>query len=518
MPSPSQQEVVTFLQQTEAWKGGQGEVVTIETHGALVFMCGDQVLKIKRAVRLPYFDFSTLEKRRCFITREFEINAVNAPGIYTGVVAITREAGGSLAVGGCGTPVEWALAMQRFDQHDLLSHIVEHGGLQKSDAAALAEAIASSHARAPVRHQAADRTDAIATDVLENLQAASSADVRAAVGRLEPELRRAAGMSKAVRDRRARDGYIRRCHGDLHLGNAVLWHGVPVLFDALEFDEDLATIDPLYDLAFLLMDLERHGARESANIVLNRYLWRGGDLRDIEGLCAMPFYLALRAAIRAMVALDRARAHPAQAGALNVHAEETLQFAARFATPPPARLIAVGGLSGTGKTTLAGQLAPLAGAAPGAVHLRTDLERKWLAGAGELDRLPESAYTQEASHAVFDRVFERARAALAAGQSVVIDGVFAHPGERDAVEGIARRAGVAFDGIWLQADAAVLKQRVTDRTGDASDATPAVVDMQLAMDTGERNWPAIECGGPPRDVSDLAVAKLGLDRRQARSA
>jgi len=509
-PTVDQSEVVNYLRSRAAWPQAEGDVEVIETHGALIFLCGADALKIKRAVRLTYLDFSTPELRQKFISREYEINAPNAPDIYRGVVAITREADGHLVVAGSGEPVEWALSMRRFDQDDVLSKVVDQGRLEKPLAIALADAVVASHVRAPRRPGCTDTTSVTAQSVVSTLGASDDPAVRGVTVDLARVLSRAAAASHSVRDARAREGYVRRCHGDLHLANVVLWGGLPVLFDALEFDERLATIDTLYDLAFLLMDLERHDGRRAANVILNRYLWRTGDPRDLDALVAMPLFLGLRAAVRAMVALDRANAKPDQRASLTAHAVDTLNLAIELATPPPPRFVVIGGLSGTGKTTIAALLAPDLGAAPGAIHLRSDLERKWLAGVGEFDHLPPSAYTPAASRAVFERVYDRARSALAAGHSVVADGVFALPQERATVAAIARQAGVRFDGVWLEAAPEILKQRVATRVGDASDATPAVVDMQLAMDTGHIEWPRYMSGGTPDVLHRRLLTDLGL--------
>lgn len=503
---PLQAEVIAFLRQPASWPDAPRAVDTIETHGAIVFMAGDSVLKIKRAVKLPYFDFSTLEHRRRFSQRELAINAANAPGIYLGLIAITREHDGALAIGGSGAPVEWAVHMRRFGQDHLLSHVVEQHALTKELAIAVADAVVKSHECALPSSTPADALDPVAAQVLAALASTVAPELSPACDGFSAAIQSALNASAAIRAKRTREGHVRRCHGDLHLGNLVLWNGAPVLFDAIEFDERLATIDTLYDLAFLLMDLERYGARRSAHIVLNRYLWRTGDPHDVEGLAALPLFMGLRAGIRAMVTLDRARLSPGQDAALIARAAETLQLGTALASPATARLTVIGGLSGTGKTTLAAELAPDIGSAPGALHLRTDLERKWLAGVPEFERLPESAYTQEASNRVLARVMTRANLALAAGHSVVLDGVFARPAERQAVEDLARQAGVRFNGLWLEAPPAILKSRVAQRTSDASDATAAVVAKQLELDTGSPGWPRLD--------SSLALADLSRNARQ----
>ncbi len=507
-----QAEVIAFLKQPSSWPDAPPNVDTIETHGAVVFMAGKNVLKIKRAVKLPYFDFSTLERRRKFAEREFEINAPNAPEIYLGVIAITREPSGALAIGGTGTPVDWAIYMRRFGQDHLLSHVVKQQGLSNDLSLALADAVVKSHRSAAPVVAPSDTLDAVATKVVSAFSSSADPPLTDACSQFSAAINAALKASASIRSIRAKAGYIRRCHGDLHLANLVLWNGSPMLFDAIEFDEQIATIDTIYDLAFLLMDLERYGARPSANSVLSRYLWKTGDPLDLEGLAALPLFMGLRAAIRAMVTLDRARLKPDQRAELTARAVETLQLGTDLATPKAAQLIVVGGLSGTGKTTLAAQLAPNFGSAPGAVHLRTDLERKWLAGVSEFERLPQSAYTQDASDAVFARIAARAQLALRAGHSVILDGVFARSGEREAVEDLAHESKARFSALWLEAAPQIMKNRVTRRTRDASDATAAVVEMQLALDTGHPRWSRLDSSIPADDLLAKATATLGLHR------
>jgi hypothetical protein len=492
-----QAEVIGFLRDPGAWPTRPSRIDTIETHAAFVFLAGEEVLKIKRAVKLAYLDFSTLEARKRYCERELEINRPHAPAIYRDVVAITRDPGGRLAIGGAGEPVEWAVRMARFGQDRLLSAIVRARGIDRDLALALADMVAAYHRAAPPRFGVNDPMADIVGVIAAAIVACPELGVSAAGERFRSGAARWLASSADIRAERVSTGHVRRCHGDLHLANIVLWEGRPVPFDAIEFDERLATIDTLYDLAFLLMDLERQGARATANTVLNRYLWSTGDASDLSGLRALPLFLATRAAVRAAVAIDRSRVGAETGAEPAGHVLETLALAERFLAPPSPRLVAIGGLSGTGKTTLAAALAPEIGASPGAVHLRTDLERKRLAGVAETERLPASAYTPDEAKKTYDRVLDRARAALGAGHSAIIDAVQARPAERAAVERLARDLGVPFTGLWLEAPAAVLIARVDARTGDASDASAAVVERQLAYDLGEIGWLRIEVGGTP---------------------
>ncbi|MBI3451666.1 MAG: AAA family ATPase, partial [Rhodospirillales bacterium] len=314
-------------------------------------------------------------------------------------------------------------------------------------------------------------------------------------------------------ERRRAGGFVRHCHGDLHLRNICLIDGQPTLFDAIEFNDRIACIDTLYDLAFLLADLEHRDLRALANAALNRYL---DTTADCAGLALMPLYLAGRAGIRAQTLAAGAAAQSTAVARdrLVAEARENLALGLRFADPPPPRLIAAGGLSGSGKSTLAYALAPAVGSAPGAVVLRTDVIRKQLAGIAPTGRLPPESYTKEESARVYAALMARATDILASGYAVIADAVFADPAERAAIEACARAAGVGFAGIWLDAPPPVLAARVSTRVKDASDATADVVRMQAALDIGRLDWTKVAASGTPAAVHTAATYALGLAGRR----
>ncbi len=510
MMADSQSEVFAFLSDPRNWPGDPERVEVIDTHGARVFLAGDLVLKVKRAVRLPYLDFSTLDLRKRYCEHELQINRAGAGSLYRDVIAITRQADGSLAIDGRGTPVEWAVRMNRFGQDDLLKSIAARNALTLELCDHLADAIARYHAAAAIAGPGAERIDEVAGGVLSSLARAAVPELREPLSAVEAGLAAALTKTRALRAQRAASGHVRRCHGDLHLANIVMWQGQPVLFDALEFDEALATIDTMYDLAFLLMDMERQNARAHANAILNRYLWRTRGMSDVRALALLPLFMALRAAVRALVALDRMAAMHDRAASLRASARETLDFAADLLHPPAARLIVVSGLSGTGKTTLAKSIAPFVGPAPGALHLRSDMERKALANVEPTERLDPSFYTRNSAHAVYGRILQRAEAALRAGHAVIIDAVMARPEERDDAERLAQRVGVVFAGLWLEGDEEILKRRVAQRTRDASDATPEIVERQLGYQIGPMHWPRLDAAHTPQQTLHDARLALGL--------
>ena len=340
----------------------------IDTHAAVIFLAGCFAYKIKRAVRLPYLDFSTLEKRGDFCRREIEINRITAPDIYLGVVPIVRWANDALSIGGDGEPVEWAVKMQRFSQGGLFDVLAGKGELSLELMPPLAATISGMHGKAKT-FRGLDGASAMARIIASTTRSLGNAPSLLDAAKVKVHgsaLRAALRAGTNLLDERVSKGYVRRCHGDLHLRNIVLIEGQPVLFDAIEFDEKIATVDIFYDLAFLLMDLWHRGLSAHANTLFNAYLRASGTtapLASLRGLALMPLFLATRADVRAMVTLDRMPfVKGAELRAAKSELKEFFDLANLFLEPPPPRLIAVGGLSGTGKSTLAAVLAPAIGA------------------------------------------------------------------------------------------------------------------------------------------------------------
>jgi uncharacterized protein len=507
MAETSQQAVIDFLSSPAA-HGGHA-VERIDTHAASVFLSGSRAIKIKRAVRFPFLDFSTLEKRRKACEAEIAINRAYAPGIYRAVVPITREQNGVFAIGGKGQPIEWAVEMRRFDESQTLDHLAEAGRIDAKLADALGRAIAAAHKLAP------SVTNAHFTETLADITTQNEAELAG-----EPELialadlRQFAGATRAALERvsallqaRERAGLVRRCHGDLHLGNIVLIAGKPVLFDAIEFDERIATSDVFYDLAFLLMDLVERGQRGPANIVLNRYLIEAGRIHDLDALAALPLFMSIRAAIRAKVTAARRRQNN-QDPKLAQKAHAYFDLAQTLLARHQPCLVAIGGLSGTGKSLLARGLGAGLQPPPGAVILRSDIERKRLCGVSELDPLPRDAYTPAITEKVYSVLAEKARRVLNAGHSAIVDAVFAQPSERSE---IARAAdGVRFVGLFLTAGLQTRVERVGARRGDASDADANVAQMQEQFDLGRITWSKVDASGTPEETLIRAMAMLGL--------
>jgi predicted kinase len=382
---------------------------------------------------------------------------------------------------------------------------------------ALAAEIAAFHASAE-RRQDCGGAAGIAWVIDGNRDGFAAADfapaARDAATRLDAECRAALTRVAPLLDAR-RERFVRHCHGDLHLRNICLIDGKPVLFDAIEFNDRIACIDTLYDTAFLLMDLERRDLRALANAVFNAYLEQSGDA---GGLAALPLFLACRAGVKAQTAAAAARAQPdaTKRDALREEARECLRLGLAFLQPPPAHVIAVGGLSGTGKSTVARRLAPALGAVPGAVVARSDVLRKRLAGVAPTTRLDPRAYTMDSARQVYGTLTDQACTIARAGHSVIVDAVFARPEERAAIEAATKDAGAAFTGIWLEAPAARLEARIAARKGDASDATVDVLRRQLAYELGPMTWQRVDASDGPGSVADRVAALAGFSAQPVR--
>lgn len=476
----------------------------IETHAARVYLGERTALKLKRCVRYAYLDFTDRERRKQVLERELALNRPVAPQIYRDVVPITCE-NGRFAIDGPGAAVEWALRMWRFPAEAGLDQIAARGAFTDDLAEALGQAVFDLHQKNP---PLSDEGAELVAEVLDGFaRAFEDQRQRGLTLPAAPVLataRQAAGRLQALLTTRSQSGFVRRCHGDLHLRNIVVLEGRPVPFDALEFNERLATCDVLHDLAFLLMDMGQRGLTRQANRVLNAYFEREPREDALSGLAALPLFLALRALVRAVVSGDLAAdgTAPDAAG----QAQHYLRFAGEVLGAQRPCLYVVSGLSGTGKTTLARQIAPALSGPCGALILRSDIERKRAAGVPPLTRLPPDAYARAPSAHVYTTLCRKAGIALQAGMSVVLDAVFARPEEREAAEAVARAQGVAFRGLWLQAPHPLRGARVAARRGDASDATPEVVRQQSRIDTGPILWERWESD---EAISALAARILG---------
>lgn len=479
-----QRDVVAFLSDPATHGGSTPRHV--ETHLSHLFLGPDFALKLKKAVAWSVVDYTELAAREAFCRRELAINQPNAPEIYLCVVPVTRGPHG-LALDGTGEVVDYVLKMRRFDEAGELDKVADAGHFTRALAEETADVIAALHKRAPrvLRHDHLDKVRGLAAQLARDVAAEpAAASLRADVEAWSRLCHAAIDANAHTIDARARHGFVRRCHGDLHLSNLCLWKGHPVAFDALEFSEEMATIDVMYDLAFVLIDLEHRGEAGNAALLASRYMER---TRDYGALALAPLYKSLRHMVRALVGAKKGRDVAPHVAA----ARRTLE------APRAPRLVAIGGLSGSGKTTVARALASLTGA----VIVRSDVARKSLFGVDPETRLPDEAYTEAVSERVHRRMRVDARRALAAGAPVILDATFMDPAVRAAARALAGAMGAPFTGIWLDLPPDVLKSRVRARTGDASDADEAVVTAQSRHTLAPIEFTILDAS---RDAADLA--------------
>lgn len=484
-----------------------------ETHASVVFLIGDRAYKLKRAVKYPYLDYSTLECRHAMCKRELAVNKPNAPMLYLGIVSVTDD-GNGYVLGGSGEVVDWLVEMVRFSSETRFDAMAEAGTLTESLVGDVADEIARVHQGATVQQSADAR--AMVEAVLGENQACQSdhagpdnifdAD---AVMSLDRQSRQTAKNLRQQLKARADHGFIRHCHGDLHLGNLCLVNQRPVLFDAIEFNDAFIQIDVAFDLAFLLMDLRHRGMAELASLAMNRWI---DATTDITSYPLIPLYMSLRAGIRAHVEAQSAT-HVSESMRAERHVTEARQYLAEAELalkPVPPRLIGVGGLSGTGKSRLSRALAPYVGAVPGARVVRSDVIRKRLAGVGRLDRLPDEAYAADMTIRTFDAVFDEIEQVLRLGHSVIADAVFASAAHRTRLEDIAGRCGVPFLGLWLEAPLESRVDRVEKRVGNVSDAGADIATLQEAYDLGDMTWVKVSTAGSKSETVRRAKQVLGV--------
>jgi uncharacterized protein len=505
MEDSNQQAVLAFL-------GESGKAKRIDTHASIVFLEPGRVLKIKRAVRLPFLDFSTLDQRKRACEEEIAVNRRLAPEIYRRVVPITRGPDG-LQIGGDDPPVEWAVEMARFDERRTLDHLAGRGEITPELGEALAAAMLAAHRGADVSDGAnwlASMTGLIDrnTAKLQN----QTCLVRNDVERLHALSLQALARHVTLMQQRAAAGLVRHCHGDAHLGNIVLIDGKPVLFDAIEFDPAIATTDVLYDLAFPLMDLVHFDEIIVANRLFNRYLEASWQ-QNGDALVLLPLFLSIRAGVRANVLFTR-HEQAADELAAPTQAKSYFDLALRLIAPKPPSLIAVGGKSGTGKTVLARAIATTLAPPPGAVVLRTDVIRKELFGIDPMTALPETAYAPDVTERVYRTMLARGETILRQGISVIFDAAFLRATERDPIATLASASGTRFCGLFLDAASGVRIQRIASRGPDASDANRDVALRQDSFDVGRLDWPVVDASGSPQETLARTMAHLQPDLRK----
>jgi uncharacterized protein len=482
----------------------------IETHISWVVLTGTFAYKIKKPVHFDFVDFSTLARREHFCREELRCNRAFAPDLYLDVVPITRDADDSVRVDGEGETVEWAVRMRQFPRDRQLDALLSRGAVTIEAMQGFGAALARRHARAPAQVCAPEELERrVLQPVWDNFDALLAVPSMAAHGQLLARVRRrSADLAERLQpllQQRLTGGWVRECHGDLHLGNLVQLEDSITAFDCLEFNPDLRWIDPYSDVAFLFMDCLVRGRDDLGHAFVDGYLDSSGDY---VGARLLTFYAAYRAMVRAKVAALReaqADAVPARPDALDY-----VRWAASRLERAPGMLVLMCGLSGSGKSYLAARLAPRLPA----VRLRSDVARKTLAGlAPEVSAaaaVGEGLYTSERSDAVYAQLADLADDLLRAGEHVIVDATFLDAARRRRFLARAEALGRPGVVLWCDAPVALLRQRIIDRAAggpQASDADLAVLArQQTQFEAPSGRVIRIDTSAP---LSDQALASLG---------
>jgi len=461
----------------------------IQTHLNHVFLSGARAFKLKRAVRFPFVDFRTSDRRKAACEAEVSINTALGSPFYVGAVAVVRKSNGQLALGGDGIVEDWMVEMRRFDGRLQLDVMASAGSLSVEVVEDATSAIVDMHRKAPAGQlggHTADYRQTIRT--LERTEAEAAARLGLEPGLPSPfeALDRELARIGPVIEKRRRAGKVRRVHGDLHLRSICLFEGRPVPFDALEFDERMVTIDVLYDLAFLLMDLRRAGLPQHANAAMNRYWDAAGENED--GLAVLPFFMALRAAVRMAVAVTDGRLEEAQ---------NYRNLAFGFLSRGEGLLVAIGGLSGAGKSAVAREVAHRLPGPVGARLLRSDVLRKRALGLPDHEHAREDVYAPEKRAEVYRDLATRAAIARRTGASVIADATFRVASARATLQATERN----FHGFWLDVPVHVRLARIAGRKNDASDAGALVALSQCEPGDLGSAWRRV---GGRRSVQEIA--------------
>lgn len=490
MPDKNQRNLICSLQNPSVYPHDTDRFQLIETHISWVFLCGSYAYKIKKALNLGFLDFSTLEERKFYCEEELRLNGRLAPELYLAVVPITGTPDRP-QLGGSGEAFEYAVKMRRFPQQALLSYMQQQNLLATTHIDQIIAQVADFHQTIPAATAGAryGNSDHVAAPVRENF-------VQIRERMHDPRHLELLDQVKAWAEhqyescyqhfrQRKQQGFIRECHGDMHLGNMAVVDDRVVIFDGIEFNPDLYWIDVMSEVAFLCMDLKYHGEHNFSCRFLNGYLERTGDYR---GLRVLRYYLAYRAMVRAKVACIRL-SQQAEQGLQSSDMQEFeryLQLALSYTQPQQPALFITHGLSGSGKSTLSGPLVE----SLAAIRIRSDRERQRMFGKGkrqgEAAIIGEGVYSEGASRQTYEKLAELAEAVLESGYSVIIDAAFLERQQRNLFKQLADRLGVPIRILFFRADADVLRQRIRERQREGSDISEAdlsVLERQLARYT-----------------------------------
>lgn len=484
------------------------EVTVRQSHIALLFLAGDYVFKLKRALLLPELDFSTPQKRRIACVHEMRRSTIYAPHLVVSVRSVRKLPSGRICIGGkAGTEIDTLLVMRRLKEDEMLTTHVAQGKLDRFEVMDLAEQLADLHNKAKLFRTKWGMDD-IRKVILENESVLSCFPPtifnRKKLKQLTQNSLSVLSHNERLIALRQKSGHIRKCHGDLLLSNIARHENKYLFFSPIEYNDSWDCIDTLYDLSYLLMDFEMRGIRRLSNMLFNHYL---AYTNDMTGYPLLPLYQSMRAAIRAGICAKKSALLKGKdkENALK-QAQQYFLLAYHFLSGSRPILIACGGLSGSGKSRIAREIGGKLNPAPGAVILRDDIVKKQMSGCA-LDEHPDHIPDTPAyEKVVYDVLRQQTRTALSAGSCVIVDALFYNPNEREAIENLARELNIPFIGIWVDAPLDVRTERVMSRKRNPSDVRDrSELERQLRLETGTVTWHQINSDQAREDTINAAL-------------
>lgn len=478
--------LITALLKSRAYNHPTGEIKLIETHISWVILTGTYAYKIKKPLNLGFLDFSSLSKRKQCCEEELRLNSRTATGIYLEVVSINGTAE-SPGLAGDGDIIEYAVKMKQFPQQCQLDHLLLSNKLTTSELKEFANMVANFHQSTSVAETNTKYggPNQVLEPVNENIfqirNRVKDIDCNKALNKLEQWIKQQEKELFPLFNLRKSSGFIRECHGDLHLRNLAWIDNKPVAFDCIEFNPYLRWIDVISDIAFLIMDLHSRNQFELSQCFLNSYLEITGDY---EGIKLLPFYSIYRALVRAKVdAINMTESHVSNID-LNHEKKELFSYiklAKSYTEQQPVKLIITHGVSGSGKTTFTQSLLQ---AIP-AIRIRSDIERKRLAGQKKVNKVridqKKNIYTKEFTDFTYKKLEALAETIINSGFSVIVDATFLDKSKRDQFRNLANLKQVEFMILSFTAPEPILKKRISDRDNDESDADLNVLKSQLSI-------------------------------------
>jgi len=451
----------------------------IQTHVSYVLLTGDYAYKVKKPVNFGFLDFSTLEKRHHFCQEELRLNQRGAAELYLEVVPITK-ADGAFHLNGAGEVVEYTIKMKQFPEGTLFSDLFDQGNLTGELLERLAKVLAKFHAKAETNDyiRSFGTVSQIRQAIDENYEQTEKyvggPQTQQQFDETQHYTDRLFAEQEALFNSRIENNWIRECHGDVHLRNIALWQNEILLFDCIEFNEPFRFVDVMFDIAYIVMDLDARDRSDLSNGFLNAYVEQMGDW---EGLQVLPLYLSRQSYVRAKVTsflLDDPSVPEAMKTQFAETASRYYRLAWDYTKPRQGSLTLMSGLSGSGKSTVARQLAQKSGA----IHIRSDAVRKHLAGVSLDERGGDELYTPEMTQKTYDRLLDLGILLAKQGYSVILDAKYDRQPLRQAVIAQAQAHNLPLKIVYCAAPLSVLEERLRDRTGDVSDATADLLSKQ----------------------------------------